>query len=166
MRKLIILWLMTPLFAISQTKNVVSTDRLFPKNDKIEEFEKALTAHAQKYHTGDWKWRVNDILSGPDAGGYLVVEGPLSWEQLDARGNISPEHTRDIIKNVVPLTTEKNSLSYATFRADLSTTQLTDFVDKFAISHVFVKPGFDLHMKNFKELKESGGIRRSKRGSL
>src|SRR6266487_1276603 len=147
MRKLIILWCLIPLFGISQTKNVVSTDRYFPKNDKIEEFEKALATHAQKYHTGDWSWRVYDIMSGPDAGGYMVTEGPNSWEKLDTRGNISPEHNMDFMKNVAPLTTEKNSSAYATFRADLSTVQLTDFVDKIAITHVFIKPGFGLEFE-------------------
>jgi len=139
---------MIPLFAISQTKNVVSSDRLFPKNDKIEEFEKALAAHAQKYHTGDWSWRVYDILSGPDAGGYMVTEGPSSWEQLDSRGDISPEHKMDFMKNVAPLTTEKNSSAFTGFRADLSTVQLTDFVDKIAINHVFAKPGFAGDIEN------------------
>ena len=142
MRKLFIIWCMIPLFAISQTKNVVSTDRYFPKNDKIEEFEKALAAHAQKYHTGDWSWRVYDIMSGPDAGGYMVTEGPNSWDQLDTRGDISPEHKMDFTKNVAPLTIEKGSTMYVAYRADLSTVQLTDFVDKIAINHVFAKPGF------------------------
>ena len=148
MRKLFVFWCMIPLFAISQTKNVVSSDRLFPKNDKIEEFEKALTAHAQKYHTGDLSWRVYDILSGPDAGGYMVTEGPSSWEQLDSRGDISPEHKMDFMKNVAPLTTEKNSSAFASFRADLSTVQPTDFVDKIAINHVSQKSGFAGDIEN------------------
>jgi hypothetical protein len=148
MRKLFIFWCMIPLFAISQTKNVVSSDRYFPKTDKIEEFEKTLAAHVQKYHTGDWSWRAYDILSGPDAGGYMITEGPNSWDQLDTRGNISPEHRMDFMKNVAPLTTEKTSTAFATFRADLSTVQLTDFVDKIAITHVFPKPGYGLEIEN------------------
>jgi len=58
MRKLFLLCMLIPLLGLSQTKNVVSIDRVFPKVDKVLEFEKALTAHAQKYHTGDWKWLV------------------------------------------------------------------------------------------------------------
>jgi len=160
MRKMIFFLCMIPLFGISQTKNVVSSDRYFPKTDKIEEFEKALAAHAQKYHTGDWSWRVYDIMSGPDVGGYMVTEGPNSWEKLDTRGNISPEHNMDFMKNVAPLTTEKSSSMYGTFRADLSTVQLTDFVDKIAITHVFVKPGFSMAyeelLKQAKKTWESG----------
>jgi hypothetical protein len=62
------------------------------KNDKVSEFEKALANHAQKYHTGDVKWRVWSIQSGPDAGGYMVTEGPNNWTALDSRGDISAEH--------------------------------------------------------------------------
>ena len=101
--------MLIPALAMGQKKNVINTNRVFPKIDKVLEFEKALAAHAQKYHTGDWKWRVYDILSGPDAGGYMVVEGPNSWDQLDSRGDISEEHRMDFIKNIAPLTTEKNS---------------------------------------------------------
>lgn len=56
MRKLIFLVLTAlPFFSFSQEKNVISASRYFPKQDKVPAFEKALAAHAQKYHTGTWK---------------------------------------------------------------------------------------------------------------
>ena len=69
MKKFLCILLLIPILGISQTKNVISVNKVFPKADKVLEFEKALAAHAQKYHTGDWKWRVYEIQSGPDAGG-------------------------------------------------------------------------------------------------
>ena len=72
MRKYFFMLLLTPLLGISQTKTVLTSNRLFAKNDKVDEFEKALASHAQKYHTGDVAWRVWSIESGPDAGGYMV----------------------------------------------------------------------------------------------
>jgi hypothetical protein len=75
MKKIFLLLMLCPLFGISQTKNVLNESRYFCKPDKVQEFEKALTAHAQKYHTGDWHWRVWSIESGPDAGGYMITEG-------------------------------------------------------------------------------------------
>ena len=69
MKKIFFLVMLVPLFGLSQ-KNVMSSFRAFPKVDKVLEFEKAVAAHAQKYHTGDWKWRVWVIQSGPDANGY------------------------------------------------------------------------------------------------
>ena len=67
--------MLVPFIGFSQVKNVLHATRVFPKREKIAEFEKALTAHVQKYHTGDWKWRVWHIESGPDAGGYMMTEG-------------------------------------------------------------------------------------------
>jgi hypothetical protein len=142
MRKLLALWLFLPFVGMSQTKNVVSVNRYFPKVDKVQEFEKALAAHAQKYHSGDWKWRVYEIQSGPDAGGYHVTEGPNSWEQLDARGNLGTEHMNDWNKNVAIYLTEKGSSSYSVFQDSLSTVALTDYSDKISITHWFPKIGW------------------------
>lgn len=142
MRKLFLSLLLIPCIGIGQTKNVVSTFRAFPKTDKVTEFEKALTSHAQKFHTGDWKWRTFEIISGPDAGGYHVTEGPNSWAQLDERKDISKEHTTDFNTNVAPLTTGQGTQGYAVYREDLSSIALTEFTDKIAITHVFPKQGW------------------------
>ncbi|MDP4263160.1 MAG: hypothetical protein Q8941_11590 [Bacteroidota bacterium] len=141
MRKIFLLCLLIPVLGIGQNKNVVNTFRVFPKPEKNAEFEKALTAHAQKYHTGDWKWRVFEIQTGPESGGFQVNEGPLSWEQFDGRGDLGAEHTADWNKNVAPFTTSQGAQSYASFNAELSTVQLTDYADKIVINHIFPKPG-------------------------
>jgi hypothetical protein len=141
MRKIFLLILLIPVFGISQTKTVLNSFRVFPKPDKITEFEKALANHAQKFHTGDWKWRVWSIESGPDANGYMVTEGPGSWELMDSRGDISPEHTSDWEKNVAPLTTGQGTAGYSVFQTDLSTVQLTDYSDKILITHMTARPG-------------------------
>lgn len=142
MRKLFLCWLLLPLFGTSQTKNVISYFRAFPKPEKIGEFEKALTAHAQKFHTGDWKWHAYEILSGPDAGGYHVAEGPNTWAQLDERKDISQEHQTDWNMNISPLTTTQGSQGFAIYREDLSSVPLLEFSEKMAITHVFPKQGW------------------------
>lgn len=142
MRKIFLLCLLIPIVGISQTKNVVSTNRVFPKVDKVLEFEKALTAHAQKYHTGDWKWRVFEVQSGPDFGGYQMTEGPVSWDQVDTRGNLGTEHNNDWNKSVAIYLTDRGSSLYSEFQEELSTVQLTDYSDKINITHIFPKPGW------------------------
>ncbi len=142
MKKLFSLLLVAPLFVFAQDKTVISVNRVFPKGDKIQQFEKALANHVQKYHKGDWAWRVSTIETGPDVGGYNIVEGPNSWETLDKRGDISKEHQSDWNMNVQPLLTDRSSNAYATYRADLSTVQLTDYSDKISIQHIFHKPGY------------------------
>jgi len=141
MRKLFVLLLFAPLAGMSQVKNVLTSERCFPKMDKIAEFEKALANHAQKYHTGDWRWRVWEIQSGPDAGGYQITEGPNNWDQIDKRGDLGAEHMDDWRKNVAALLTDKYSSQYAEFQEELSTVQLTDYADKIAVLHIFPKPG-------------------------
>ncbi|MEO7767524.1 MAG: hypothetical protein ABIS01_08865, partial [Ferruginibacter sp.] len=97
--------------------------------------------HAKKYHKGDVAWRVWSIQSGPDAGGYMVTEGPTNWSSLDSREDISAEHTDDWEKNVLPLTVGAGQSGYYDFQADLSTVQLTDYADKIVISHMTANPG-------------------------
>ncbi len=137
------LLMLAQLAGISQTKNVISTQRIFPKADKVMEFEKALATHAQKYHTGDAHWRVFAIQSGPDMGGYHITEGPTSWEGEDARGNLGEEHMADWNKNVSAYLTDKASGGYSVFVDSLSTVALGDFSDKIQITHVYPKLGWN-----------------------
>ncbi len=141
MKKLLFLLMLIPLFGVAQ-KNVVNTNRVFPKVDKVLEFEKALATHAQKYHTGDWKWRVYEISSGPDAGGYHISEGPDSWEQLDTRGNLGDEHNNDWNRNVSIYLTDRSSSNYSVYQDSLSTVALGSYSDKIQITHWFPKLGW------------------------
>ena len=141
MRKIFLFCMLIPVLGMSQNKNVMSTFRVTPKSDKVVEFEKALASHAQKYHSGDWKWRVFEVQTGPDYGAFHVSEGPSSWEAMDSRGDISTEHILDWNKNVMPLTTGTGTASYSQYNADMSTVPLTDFTDKIMITHIYPKPG-------------------------
>ncbi len=141
MRKYFFLLLFIPLFGIGQTKTVITANRVFAKNDKAAEFEQALTNHAQKYHVGDVKWRVWSIESGPDYGGYMISEGPNSWDSLDGRGDISAEHTQDWVKNVLPFTEGHGESGYYDFQEDLGTVKITDYADKIIINHATANPG-------------------------
>ncbi len=142
MKKIFLVCLLIPVLGIGQTKNVVTANRVFPKVDKVLEFEKALATHAQKYHTGDWKWRVFAIQSGPDAGGYHIIEGPNSWEGIDGRGNLGAEHNNDWNKSVTIYLTERGSTSYSVFEDTLSTVALGDYSDKINITHWYPKLGW------------------------
>ena len=161
MKKLFLSLMLIPLLGISQNKNVLSSNRVFPKVDKVLEFEKALATHAQKYHTGDWKWRVFTIQSGPDANGYHITEGPLSWELLDGRGDINVEHNNDWNRSVAIYLTDRSSASYAVFEDTLSTVMLTDYADKINITHWYPKIGWGGKVRaaiaNMKKGWQAGG---------
>lgn len=148
--------LLLPALVSARTKNLLSTHRVFPKMEKIAEFEKALAVHAQKYHTGDVHWRVFFIQSGPDAGGYHITEGPISWEAEDARGDLGPEHTADWNKNVSVHLTDRQSSGYSVYLDSLSTIAVGDFTDKINISHVYPKVAKgDEVVKLIKKLKKT-----------
>jgi hypothetical protein len=144
-----------PFTGIGQTKNVISTHRVFPKMDKVLEFEKAIAAHAQKYHTGDAFWRVFAIQSGPDMGGFHITEGPTSWEGEDTRGDLGAEHKLDWNKNVAIYLTEKTSGGYSVYIDSLSTVAVDDYSDKIQIQHVYPKIGMEGNVGNMiKKLKK------------
>ncbi len=148
--------MLIPFLGISQTKNVISTHRVFPKMDKTAEFEKALAAHAQKYHTGDAHWRVFAIQSGPDFGGYHITEGPTSWAGEDARGDLGAEHMMDWNKNIAVHLTDRQSGGYSVYQDSLSTVALGDFSDKINIAHIYPKVAQgDNVVKIIKKLKKT-----------
>lgn len=150
-----LLALALPLAGIAQTKNLISAHRVFPKVDKVLEFEKAIAAHAQKYHTGDAFWRVFAIQSGPDAGGFHITEGPTSWTGEDTRGDLGPGHKEDWNRNVAIYLTERQSIGYSVYQDSLSTVALGDFSDKINISHVYPKVGQGDNVVNIiKKLKK------------
>lgn len=148
MRKVFLICLLIPVIGMGQTKNVINFFRIFAKPEKGTELEKKLTEHALKFHSGNWKWRVFEIQTGPDAGGYQVIEGPLSWAEFDARGDLGSEHLAHWNNMVMPLTTGGGTQAYATFLEELSTVQLTDYADKIVINHMFPKPGMVIRMKD------------------
>ena len=140
MRKLILLFMVLPLLGIAQNKNLMSVDRYFPKTGKAAMFEKALAAHAQKYHKGDHSWRVYSIETGPDAGGYQVVEGPTNWTGIDNRGDLGDAHTKDWQTTVQPHVEDKFSFMYVSFREDLSTVALGDFLTRYLSPICIINP--------------------------
>ena len=152
----LLLCMLLPFAGMGQTKNLISTQRVFPKMDKIIEFEKALSAHAQKYHKGDAAWHVFAIQSGPDFGGYHITEGPTSWAGEDARGDLGADHMLDWNKNVAVHLTDRVSGGYSVYQDSLSTIALGEFSDKINITHVYPKMGKSDEVWNMiKKLKKN-----------
>jgi hypothetical protein len=133
--------LFAPFFSSAQ-QTVVSAQRLFPKIDKVAQFEKALAAHVQKYHSGNkWKWRVFSIESGPDFGGYHITEGPMSWDEIQNRGDLGAAHMADWNTNIAPLL-DKQTNSYSVYQPDFSNVALTDYSDWINIQHIELNAGY------------------------
>ena len=151
----IALFMLIPLIGFSQPKNLLTVQRVTPKGDKIVEFEKALGAHAQKYHTGDWKWRVSEVQTGPDVGAYSIVEGPASWTDADNRGDLGAEHMSDWNKLFGTLTTGQMQSMVLSYKPEMSSGALTDYAEKSSVTHVFPRLGFGGKLEaNFKKAKK------------
>jgi len=157
MRKIAMLLLLaTPFFTSGQNKNVANATRVFPKTGHWMAFEKALGAHVGKYHKGDFAWRVFTIETGPDVGGYHIVEGPSNWTAFDSRGDLGAEHTADWETNVVPHLTDRSSNSFSVYIDSLSTAPLKNYTDKIIITHVYPKMGYGgEYMEHLKKIKNA-----------
>jgi hypothetical protein len=125
----------------AQDKATLSSFRIIPKPGKDAALKKAITDHAAKFHTGNWKWRVFMVLSGPDEGAYQINEGPNSWTDLEGRKNISDEHIRDYESNVLPLVERSTPHSYLRYQRELSSDSAVGPFKKALLRHFFPKPG-------------------------
>ena len=122
-------------------ENIISSYRVFARPGHDAALATALGEHARKFHTGRWKWRVYSVLSGPDGGAYLIVEGPNSWTALDDRGDLGAEHVQDYDTNVAPHVERSTPDIYLSYQDELSTVALAAFSTKATITRVYPKPG-------------------------
>ena len=123
-------------------KGTVSNYRVWVKEGHEDAFKAAVAAHAAKYHTGLWKWRVYEVLTGPDGGAYMFVEGPNSWTDLEGRGDLGAEHTKDYTTSIAPHVEKSTSDSYGTYEESASTVAGGAFsTTKVLIRHMYIKPG-------------------------
>jgi len=127
--------------SLAQDRTTLSTYRVFAKPGKDEALKKALAAHAAKFHTGNWKWRVFTVLSGSDEGAYQINEGPNSWTVLEGRKDISEEHTRDYETNITPLVEKSTPTMYLSYQRELSSDSVVASMKKALLRHLYPKPG-------------------------
>jgi hypothetical protein len=161
-----LLVLLCPLMLLAEEapkKQTLEAYRIFAKDGHDAALRAALAAHAAKYHTGNWKWRVSDVLTGPDSGSLMITEGPNSWTDLETRGDLGAEHQKDYETTILPHVERTTPDAYETYEPDLSSVPPGAFANtKTLISHIFPKPGrgaqeADL-LKHWKKVWEKRGI--------
>jgi len=141
MKKVLLLLMFIPVLAFTQPKEVISAFRVFPVPGKALEFKKALIAHVAKFHTTERKWRIFEVMTGPDAGAFHFVEGPGSWEAWEKSPQITDLHTSDWDKTVEVFISKTTSSGYSTYQAGMSTAKQTDYADNIILTHMYIKPG-------------------------
>jgi hypothetical protein len=149
--------------ATGPKKGTIDTYMVFPKDGQDSALKAALAAHAQKYHTGNWKWRVYEVLTGPNTGAYMILEGPNSWTDIEGRGDLGAEHQKDYETTILPLVKKSSPETYATYVASASTTDAGAFsTNKVLVSYSYLKPGRGPHAlddaKAWKKVYEKLGL--------
>jgi len=158
-----LLLLASAAFAQTPEKNVLSSYRIVPAPGKDSALKKAIAAHAAKYHTGTWKWRVFSVVSGMDEGAYMINEGPNSWTDNEGRKDLSDEHTRDYETTILPLVEKTLPAAYLTYDKDLSTDAGAAMFKKALLRHFYLKPGkgprMTHHLAIWKKVFEKLGVK-------
>jgi hypothetical protein len=156
MRKTFFLWLFiaAAFIASGQGKTLYEVNIVKPKVGMRSTFETKWKAHLAQFHKTDDKRKVYEVVSGPHSGEYHIVEGPISYADMDTERPNGKEHGLDLEKNFSPYL-EPNSMN-ATFRWD-DTASFNGKVEatKFQVTVTHVK---------WNMITET--IRESRRGSL
>ncbi len=92
-------------FTFAQTDyTMFDNTYLTVKTERYKEFNKAMSEHNKKFHSGDGPryanvWWVN---SGTNAGSFVWSMGPVTYTDMDSFDRLKEEHLNDWMFNVMP----------------------------------------------------------------
>ncbi len=114
MKRIILLLLMFSSLAVYAQKTDLSTvNTVKPKKGQKMAFEAAYKAHIAKFHKASENINVYEIMSGPNAGMYHLVNGGRSYADFDKERADATAHSQDLDKTFFPYLEETVN---ATFR--------------------------------------------------
>jgi len=100
MRQLLfVLCTVASISVLAQGNTLFSVEMVKPKTGQASAFETAWKMHLTKFHNGDSKRAVYEILSGPNTGCYLLVDGPSSFADMDKERADMAAHDKDYETN-------------------------------------------------------------------
>src|SRR2546423_9209113 len=105
MRKILFFLFVTGVINSSaQTKSLVGVLTVTPKIGQEQNFESAWIAHLKKFHQADTTDRrsVFEITSGTRTGSYYLVNGGMSWADLDVERTTDKAHDMDYASTISP----------------------------------------------------------------
>lgn len=140
--------------ANGQGKTLYTVNLVKPKAGMKAAFETGWKAHLAKFHNTSDKRTVYEVMSGPYIGYYQIVEGPISFADMDAEKPMAKEHGADLDKNYFPMLEDKRM--NATYRWD----------DTASINPAVKAEKFVVNITHVKSDKITETIRESRRGSL
>ena len=156
MKKTFFLWLLigAAFFANSQGKTLYEVNVVKPKAGMNSAFESHWKAHLAMYHKTDDKRTVYEVVSGSHNGEYHIIEGPISYADMDVEKPRAKEHGLDLEKNFSPYL--EDGSTNAIYRHD-DTASMNGNVEaeKFQVTVTHLKMG-----------TQAATLREMKRGNL
>ncbi len=141
MRKLILVaFTFATITAFGQGKTLYDVEMVQTKMGQNSAFEKAWKNHVIKYHNGDDKRTIEEIMTGNNQGNLLLLSGPGSIADMDMERPTQAAHDADYDQTVVSsVSTFTNFGTYRwvdtlSYNGDMKT-------DKFVTTVYHLKPG-------------------------
>ena len=100
MRKTLFMWLFlaAAFFTNGQGTTLYKVNDATPKSGMKSAFEESCKLHMAKFHSGSDKREVYEVVSGPDIGSFIIVQGPISYADMDKTLPDAKEHSLDMEK--------------------------------------------------------------------
>jgi hypothetical protein len=111
-RILFLLFTASTLSAWSQKTDLVTVNTVKPKKGQKMAFEAAYKLHVAKFHKADNRTAVYEIMSGPNAGSYHLVNSGRSYADFDKERPDAAAHSLDLDKNFFPMLEETMNGTY------------------------------------------------------
>lgn len=112
-----------------------------PRSGQVPAFEAAWKTHVIKYHNGESKRAVFEVITGDNAGTYQFVDGPFDYAQMDKEMTNAKAHDNDYGMSVSnKLEMEKGGYMFRWIDT-LSYNYSGVTADKFVQSNYMIKPG-------------------------
>lgn len=102
------LFIATTFTTFGQGKTFYEVNMVKPKPGMIATFESKWKTHSNIFHKANDKRIVYEVLTGPNAGYYQIVEGPKSYADMDIEKENSKAHGLDLEKNFAPYLDDKS----------------------------------------------------------
>jgi hypothetical protein len=90
-----LLCIVATLTVFGQGNTLYGVEMIKPKIGQSLAFETSWKTHVNKFHNGDSKRIVYEILSGPHSGCYLLVDGPSTFADMDKERADMAAHDMD-----------------------------------------------------------------------
>ena len=141
MRKLLVVALtFASVYSMGQGNTLYTVETITPKMGKGSAFESKWKAHLAKFHGQNDSRVIHEILSGDNAGSFVLFEGPISFADMDNAKPNAEAHGLDY-ENMVSPTTEKVSGVYTYRWVDTLSYNGSMNADKFITTVYRLKPG-------------------------